>query len=150
MWMQPMEISRSFWREMLFSSQTQNNYLMTISVRFLRKYELVYTASDEFPVPECMATDKNFYMLNGACFDSYDYQSLYEFCCMRLDNGAAVVRFKFRNQEDFDEVYRQWIQSDGDEYIQDVARYYMGLYGLSTVEYHYGVLDNLKTMYFMF
>ena len=117
---------------------------------FPQEYELVYTASDEFPVPECTATDKNFYMLNGACFDSYDYQSLYEFCCMRLDNGAAVVRFKFRNQEDFDEVYRQWIQNDGDEYIQDVARYYMGLYGLSTVEYHYGVLDNLKTMYFMF
>lgn len=117
---------------------------------FPQEYELVYTASDEFPVPECTATDKNFYMLNGACFDSYDYQSLYEFCCMRLDNGAAVVRFKFRNQEDFDEVYQQWIQSDGDEYIQDVARYYMGLYGLSTVEYHYGVLDNLKTMYFMF
>ena len=117
---------------------------------FPQEYEQVYTDSDEFPVPECTATDKNFYVLNEACFDHYDYQSLYDFCCMRLDNGAAVVRFKFRDQEDFDEVYRQWIQSGGDEYIQDVARYYMGLYGISTVEYHYGVLDNLKTMYFMF
>lgn len=117
---------------------------------FPQEYEQVYTDSDEFPVPECTATDKNFYVLNEACFDHYDYQSLYDFCCMRLDNGAVVVRFKFRDQEDFDEVYRQWIQSGGDEYIQDVARYYMGLYGISTVEYHYGVLDNLKTMYFMF
>ena len=117
---------------------------------FPQEYEQVYTDSDEFPVPECTATDKNFYVLNEACFDHYDYQSLYDFCCMRLDNGAAVVRFKFRDQEDFDEVYRQWIQSGGDEYIQDVARYYMGLYGISTVEYHYGVPDNLKTMYFMF
>lgn len=113
------------------------------------EYEQVYKASDEFPVPECTATDRNFYVLNGACFDAYDYQSLYEFCCMRLDNGAAVVRFKFSNREDFDEVFRQWI-SGGEEYIQDVARYYMGLYGISTVEYHYGVLDNLQTMYFMF
>ena len=117
---------------------------------FPDEYEQVYTASSEFPVPECTATDKNFYVLNGACFDSYDYQSLYEFCCMRLDNGAAVVRFKFKNREDFDEVYQQWIQSGGSEYIQDVARYYMGLYGINTVEYHYGVLDNFKTMYFMF
>ena len=113
------------------------------------EYEQVYKASDEFPVPECTATDRNFYVLNGACFDAYDYQSLYEFCCMRLDNGAAVVRFKFSNREDFDEVFRQWI-SGGEEYIQDVARYYMGLYGISTVEYHYGVLDNFQTMYFMF
>ena len=80
----------------------------------------------------------------------YDYQTLYDYCCMRLDNGAAVVRFKFKNQEDFDQVYQEWIQSGGSEDIQNVARYYMGLYGLGTVEYHYGVLDNLKTMYFMF
>lgn len=117
---------------------------------FPQEYEQVYTASDEFPVPECTATDKNFYVQNQACFDSYDYQSLYDFCCMRLDNGAAVVRFKFKNQEDFDEAYQHWIQSGGEEYIQDVARYYMGLYGISTVEYHYGVLSNFKTMYFMF
>lgn len=117
---------------------------------FPQEYEQVYTASDEFPVPQCTAVEKNFYVLNQACFDSYDYQSLYDFCCMRLDNGAAVVRFKFKNQQDFDEVYSQWLQSGGNEYIQNVARYYMELYGLSTVEYHYGVLENFKTMYFMF
>lgn len=117
---------------------------------FPQEYEQVYTASDEFPVPECTAVDKNFYVLNQAYFDTYDYQTLYDFCCMRLDNGAAVVRFKFKNQEDFDRAYQEWIQSGGSEYIQNVARYYMGLYGLSTIEYHYGVLDNLKTMYFMF
>lgn len=117
---------------------------------FPQEYEQVYTASKEFSLPECTATDKNFYVLNQAYFDMYDYQTLYDYCCMRLDNGAAVVRFKFKNQEDFDQVYQEWIQSGGSEDIQNVARYYMGLYGLSTVEYHYGVLDNLKTMYFMF
>ena len=117
---------------------------------FPQEYEQVYTASKEFSLPECTATDKNFYVLNQAYFDMYDYQTLYDYCCMRLDNGAAVVRFKFKNQEDFNQVYQEWIQSGGSEDIQNVARYYMGLYGLSTVEYHYGVLDNLKTMYFMF
>ena len=114
---------------------------------FPQEYEQVYTASDEFPVPECMASDLNFYVLNQACFDTYDEQQIYDFCRMRLDNGAAVVRFKFASQDAFDSAYRQWIQ---DGYIQNVARYYLQLYGLETVEYHYGILDNLKTMYFMF
>ena len=114
---------------------------------FPQEYEQVYTASDEFPVPECMASDLNFYVLNQACFDTYEEQQIYDFCRMRLDNGAAVVRFKFTSQDAFDSAYRQWIQ---DGYIQNVARYYLQLYGLETVEYHYGILDNLKTMYFMF
>ena len=117
---------------------------------FPQEYEQVYTASDEFPVPECTATDRNFYVLNQACFDSYDYQTLYDFCCMRLDNGAVVVRFKFWDQDDFDTAYSQWLQGSGGEYIQNIAKYYMELYGISTVEYHYGVLENFKTMYFMF
>ena len=74
-------------------------------------------------------------------------QQIYDFCCMRLENGAAVVRFKFTSQEAFDEACQQWIQEG---YVQKVAEYYLKMYGLSTVEYHYGILDNLKTIYFMF
>ena len=114
---------------------------------FPQEYEQLYTASDEFPVPECTATDLNFYVLNQACFDTYDEQQIYDFCCMRLENGAAVVRFKFTSQEAFDEACQQWIQEG---YVQKVAEYYLKMYGLSTVEYHYGILDNLKTIYFMF
>ena len=114
---------------------------------FPEEYEQVYTASEEFSMPECTATDLNFYVLNQACFETYDTQQIYDFCCMRLDNGAAVVRFKFTSQDAFDSAYRQWIQEG---YIQNVAGYYLQMYGLSTVEYHYGILDNLKTMYFMF
>ena len=86
-------------------------------------------------------------MLNQACFDTYDEQQIYDFCCMRLENGAAVVRFKFTSQEAFDEACQQWIQEG---YVQKVAEYYLKMYGLSTVEYHYGILDNLKTIYFIF
>lgn len=49
-------------------------------------------------------------MLNQACLDTYDEQQIYDFCCMRLENGAAVVRFKFTSQEAFDEACQQWIQ----------------------------------------
>ena len=114
---------------------------------FPEEYEKIYTASDEFPLPACTATDCNFYVLNQACFDTYDAQGFYDFCCMRLDNGAAVVRLKYTSEEAFDAACRQYIQ---EEKIQDVAGYYMSLHGLSTVQYHYGILQNLKTLYFIF
>ncbi len=56
---------------------------------FPEEYEQIYTASDEFEVPQCTATDKNFYVMNQACFDTYDYQAVYGLCRLRLDNGAA-------------------------------------------------------------
>ena len=74
-------------------------------------------------------------------------QEFYNFCCMRLDNGAAVVRLKYTSEEAFDAACRHYIQ---EEKIQDVAGYYMSLHGLSTVQYHYGILQNLKTLYFIF
>ena len=114
---------------------------------FPEEYRQVYTPSDEFRVPECSSTDMNFYVLNDACFETYDYQNLYDFCKMRLDNGAAVVRFKFSGQEAFEMAKEEWIQ---EESVEAAARYYMQLYGLTSVQYHYGILENLKTIYFMF
>ncbi|HJB16192.1 MAG TPA: transglutaminase-like superfamily [Candidatus Blautia excrementipullorum] len=114
---------------------------------FPEEYEMVYTPSDEFPVPDCTAVDKNFYVLNQGCFDSYDRQQILDYCKMRLNNGAAVVRFKFTNQEAYDAAYQEWIQGG---YVQEAAEYYLQLYGMSTVEYHYGILQNMKTIYLMF
>ena len=111
------------------------------------EYEEIYTSSQEFPVPECSSSDLNFYVMNQGCFDFYDAQSLYDYCCMRLDNGAAVVRFKFSSQEAYNQAYKEWIQEG---YIERVAEYYLQLYGINSVEYHYGLLENMKTMYFMF
>ena len=34
--------------------------------------------------------------------------------------------------------------------VQNVAQYYMKLHGLGQVEYHYGVMDNFYTIYFIF
>lgn len=111
------------------------------------EYEANYTASEEFVLPECTSVDMNFYVRNQGCFDSYDRQTLYDYCVMRLNNGAAVVRFKFSNQEAYDAAYSEWIQGDA---AQDVAGYYLELYGLGQVEYHYGVLQDLLTFYYMF
>lgn len=114
---------------------------------FPEEYEKTYTPSAEFAIPQCTKTDKNFYVLNQACFDVYDWEQLYNFCCLRLDSGAAVVRFKFRTQEGFDQACQEWIKGDA---AQEIARYYMKLYSLEEVEYHYGIFENLKTIYYMF
>lgn len=114
---------------------------------FPQEYEVNYTASEEFAVPSCTATDKNFYVLNGACFDSYDWDSVYALSRLRVDNDAAVVRFKFSNQEAYDAAYEDLIENGR---IQEIARYYMTMHGMIQISYHYGILDNMKTMYYMF
>ena len=37
---------------------------------FPKEYEMTYTPSSEFTLPECTATAKNFYVLNQGCFDT--------------------------------------------------------------------------------
>ena len=109
---------------------------------FPEEYEKKYIRSEELTVPDCTAKDMNFYVLNQGCFDGYDWETIYDYCKMRLDNGAAVVRFKFSNQEAFAAACNELL--DNGE-VQNVAQYYMKQNGLGQVEYHYGVLDNFYT-----
>lgn len=114
---------------------------------FPEEYEKKYIRSEELTVPDCTAKDMNFYVLNQGCFDGYDWETIYDYCKMRLDNGAAVVRFKFSNQEAFAAACNELL--DNGE-VQNVAQYYMKQNGLGQVEYHYGVLDNFYTIYLVF
>lgn len=114
---------------------------------FPEEYEKTYTPSEELTVPACTAKNLDFYVLNQGYFEDYSWQDIYDYCKMRLDNGAAVVRFKFGSQEDFSEACQE-LQDDG--VVQNVAQYYMKLHGLGQVEYHYGVMDNFYTIYFIF
>ena len=114
---------------------------------FPEEYEKKYIRSEELTVPDCTAKDMNFYVLNQGCFDGYDWETIYDFCKMRLDNGAAVVRFKFSNQEAFAAACNELL--DNGE-VQNVAQYYMKQNGLGQVEYHYGLLDNFYTIYLIF
>ena len=114
---------------------------------FPEEYEKKYIRSEELTVPDCTAKDMNFYVMNQGCFDGYDWETIYDYCKMRLDNGAAVVRFKFSNQEAFAAACNELL--DNGE-VQNVAQYYMKQNGLGQVEYHYGVLDNFYTIYLIF
>lgn len=114
---------------------------------FPEEYEKTYTPSEELTVPACTAKDLDFYVLNQGYFEDYSWQDIYDYCKMRLDNGAAVVRFKFGSQETFSEACQELLD---DGVVQNVAQYYMKLHGLGQVEYHYGVMDNFYTIYFIF
>lgn len=114
---------------------------------FPDEYETLYIPTGEFEIPDCSATDRNFYVMNGACFDTYDWQSVYDLCRLRIDNNAAVVRFKFSDRTAFEAARESWV--DG-ESPQDVARYYMQIHGMSRVGYHCGVLENFYTLYYIF
>ena len=114
---------------------------------FPEEYEKTYTPSEELTVPACTAKDLDFYVLNQGYFEDYGWQDIYDYCKMRLDNGAAVVRFKFGGQEAFSEACQELLD---DGVVQNVAQYYMKLHGLGQVEYHYGVMDNFYTIYFIF
>lgn len=114
---------------------------------FPEEYEKTYTPSKELSVPECTARDLNFYVLNQGYFETYDWQTIYDYCRMRLDNGAAVVRFKFGSQEAFDAAKKELLEEGT---VQNIAQYYMKQNGLGQVEYHYGVMDNFYTIYFIF
>ena len=114
---------------------------------FPEEYEKTYTPSEELTVPACTAKDLDFYVLNQGYFEDYSWQDISDYCKMRLDNGAAVVRFKFGSQEAFSEACQELLD---DGVVQNVAQYYMKLHGLGQVEYHYGVMDNFYTIYFIF
>lgn len=114
---------------------------------FPEEYEKTYTPSEELTVPACTAKDLDFYVLNQGYFEDYSWQDIYDYCKMRMDNGAAVVRFKFGSQEAFSEACQELLD---DGVVQNVAQYYMKLHGLGQVEYYYGVMDNFYTIYFIF
>ena len=114
---------------------------------FPEEYEKTYTPSEELTVPACTAKDLDFYVLNQGYFEDYSWQDIYDYCKMRMDNGAAVVRFKFGSREAFSEACQELLD---DGVVQNVAQYYMKLHGLGQVEYHYGILENMKTIYYMF
>ena len=86
---------------------------------FPEEYEKTYTPSEELTVPACTAKDLDFYVLNQGYFEDYSWQDIYDYCKMRLDNGAAVVRFKFGSQEAFSEACQELLD---DGVVQNVAQ----------------------------
>ena len=129
------------------SLEEHKTILMDYLCPFPWEYEKDYTASDLFELPACKATAYNFYVLNQGCFDHFDAEEMEEYFRMRIQNGAAVVRFKFSNEEAFEKAREEWPQC---QELENAIQYYMSYNGLEQVQYHYGLLGGLYTMYYIF
>ena len=129
------------------SLEEHKTILMDYLCPFPQEYEQLYETSDMFPVPSCDSTAMNFYVLNNGCMFYYDEQEIDDYFHMRIDNGAAVIRFKFASQEAYEEAVEEWGYSAG---LEDAIQYYMRCNDLLSVSYHYGLLRSLLTMYYIF
>ena len=114
---------------------------------FPEEYELTYTADSDFEIPDCYSNAYNFYVLNNACFEVYDEQSILDLCRLRIDNNAAVIRFKFSSDEAYALAVENWVNGDS---FGDAAQYYMKVHALDRVEYYSGMLESFKTLYYIF
>ncbi len=127
--------------------EEHKTYVIDYFCPFPEEYEAVTSVDDDFSVPECSSHELNFYAVNQACFDTYDYQSVYDLCTLRIDNSAAVVRFKFSSEEAFLKACADWKDGNGPS---EIANYYMTKNGLQSVNYYTGILEEFYTFYFMF
>ena len=101
----------------------------------------------EFDLPVCTSHDMNFYVKNGSYIAPYSWQAVQDLCRLRIDNGAAVVRFKVGPAEDFSAAKEEWINGESSRLV---SQYYMQRNGMGYVEYYCGTLDTFKTFYFIF
>ena len=129
------------------SLEEHKTILMDYLCPFPQEYGALYTPDETFSLPSCTMTDMNFYVLNGGCFSSYDPDSLNSYFHMRIDNGAAVIRYKFTDRTVFEEADKDWPLTPQ---LEEAIQYYMICNGLTQIQYHYGALSNLNTVYYIF
>lgn len=113
---------------------------------FPAEYETIAQSYGQFPLPECTATDQNYYVRNGSCFSGYDWDTVCFYACGQIDQGMQVIHFKFQDEESYQAAVSDLIDNRA---VEQIAQYYMDYYGLQQIQYHYGVLEELNTIYFM-
>ena len=100
----------------------------------------------EFSLPDCVDTEYNYYVRNGSCFEAYDSEAIYQYACQQIDQGSDMIQFKFRSRQSYEEAIADLIEGKA---VEQIAQYYMSYYGMQQIEYHYGVLEDFNTIYFM-
>ncbi len=111
---------------------------------FPGEYSQICWPDDEFSLPACTAVDYNYYILNGSCFFSYDWDTVYNYFTAQLDQGMHLLRVKFADPGSYQAAYDELIVNGR---IEELARYYMAGQGIGQVEYHYSNMEDLLTLY---
>ena len=129
------------------SLKEHKTILMDYLCPFPWEYESLYQPDETFELPVCRSTDMNFYVLNNGYFTDYDPDELNSYFHMRIDNGAVVIRYKFSDQEVFEESEADWPYTGQ---LEEAIQYYMISHGLTQIQYHFGALSHLNTVYYIF
>lgn len=111
---------------------------------FPEEYNKICWPDEEFTLPVCSSVDYNYYVMNGNCFSSYDWDSLYSYFTSQIDQGLHLIRFKYSDADSYQTAYTELVVNGR---IEEIARYYMDVQGIPQVEYHYSNMDDLLTLY---
>lgn len=114
---------------------------------FPEEYEAICRDDGSFALPECAAVEYNSCVLDGNWYESWDPDTVRGDFLRKIEAGIPVFCAKFSSAEDYEAAKAYWI---GGEEIRSIASYYMEWNGLEQVQYSYGLLDDLYTLYLMF
>lgn len=126
------------------SSLKEDHVLYDYFCPFPQEYEQLVTADEGLSLPECTSTANNYYVRNASCFDTFDRDQLYEYFVQETDGKSRVIHFKYSNREAYMQA-KEELRGNG--LLDALAGYYMDYYGLDTLNYSYGALDELYTFY---
>lgn len=113
---------------------------------FPDEYSQICWPDEEFDLPVCAAVDYNYYVMNGNCFSSYDWDTLYGYLTAQIGQGIHLMRVKYTDADSYRAAYTELVTNGR---IEEIARYYMDIQGIPQVEYHYSNMDDLLTLYVM-
>ncbi len=112
------------------------NYLNVTTEEILRSH----TLDNVVAMPHCVATKDNYYVREGAFFDSYDPDRIMELIDMAVYTGSRCVSFKCAG----DEVYKECIR----QLLEEQQIFYLLPERVESVDYTSN--DDLKVLSFWF
>lgn len=89
------------------------DYLNVTTAELLR----THTIGGNVPMPECVAMDANYYVLEGALFESYNREQMAELFARAQEQGKNDVTVKCASQQCYEEVMKALIED------QEIFRY---------------------------
>lgn len=126
------------------SSLEENQVLYDYFCPFPEEYEQLVTPDAGLVLPSCTATANNYYVRNASCFEEFDRTEVYNYFVYQIDEKNRVIHFKYTNREAYERAKTE-LRDNG--LLDELAGYFMDYYGLDTLNYRYGTLDELYTFY---
>lgn len=125
------------------SNSNQEEYANQINYAYFcittEEMKLTHQPSDLFPLPECTATQNNYFMKEGHYFDTYDTAVFDQFLKQSYEQQQTNVCLKFADKELYDSFRNYYI---GESHIFDCVG------NTTSIHYLEDEVHNVLTFYF--